>query len=68
MPTPFTVDDLLPLIAKLSSEERQRLLRLAFPQGSTDAGADAAQPVTLGEFGNDDDALAWEAEGWEGFA
>jgi hypothetical protein len=66
MPKPLTADDLLPLIAKLSNEERHRLLRLAFPQGSTDADAYATQPVTPDEFGSDDDPLAWEAEGWEG--
>jgi hypothetical protein len=66
MSNPLTADDLLPLIAKLSNEERHRLLRLAFRQGSTDADAYAAQPVTPDEFGSDDDPLAWEAEGWEG--
>ena len=66
MPKPLTADDLLPLIAKLSSEERDRLLRLASRQGNTDAEAYAAQPATPDEFGSDDDALAWEAEGWEG--
>jgi hypothetical protein len=66
MPKPLTADDLLPLIAQLSSAERHRLLRLAFRQGSTDADAYLAQPVTQDEFGSDDDALAWEAEGWEG--
>jgi hypothetical protein len=66
MPKPLTADDLLPLIAKLSTEERHRLLRLAFRESGTDADAYAAQPVTPDEFGSDDDALAWEAEGWEG--
>jgi hypothetical protein len=66
MPKPLTADDLLPLIAKLSSEERHRLLRLAFRQGTTDADAYAAQPVTPSEFRSDDNALEWEAEGWEG--
>jgi hypothetical protein len=58
--------EVLPLIAKLSREEWHRLLRLAFRQDSTDADAYAAQPVTPDEFGSDDDALAWEPEGWEG--
>lgn len=66
MPKPLTADDLLPLIAKLSSEERHRLLRLAFRQGQTDAEAYAAQPTTPDEFGSEEDALGWEAEGWEG--
>jgi hypothetical protein len=66
MPKPLTADDLLPLIAKLSSEERHRLLRLAFRQGHTDADAYAAEPPTADEFGGDEDALGWDAEGWEG--
>ena len=66
MPKPLTADDLLPLIAKLSSEERHRLLRLAFRQGATDAEAYTAQPVTSDEFGSDDDPLAWDRDGWEG--
>jgi hypothetical protein len=66
MPKPLTADDLLPLIAKLSSEERHRLLRLAFRQGHTDADAYAAQPPTPDEMGSDEDALGWDAEGWEG--
>ena len=66
MPKPLTADDLLPLIAKLSSEERHRLLRLAFRQSATDADTYAAQQVTPDEFGSDEDALAWDADGWEG--
>ena len=66
MPAPLTADDLLPLIAKLSAEERHRLLRLAFRQGNTDAAAYTAQPVKADEFGGDEDPLAWDADGWEG--
>jgi hypothetical protein len=66
MPAPLTADDLLPLIAKLSTEERRRLLQLVFRQGRTDAEAYAAQPVRPDEFSSADDALAWDADGWEG--
>lgn len=66
MPAPLTADDLLPLIAKLSAEERRRLLHLVFRQSRTDAEAYAAQPVQPDEFVSDDEALAWDAEGWEG--
>jgi hypothetical protein len=66
MPAPLTADDLLPLIAKLSTEERRRLLQLASRQGRTDAEAYAAQPVQPDEFTTGDDALAWDADGWEG--
>ena len=57
--------NLLLLIAKLSSEERHRLRRLAFRVGITDAAAYAAQPVGSGEFENEDDALGWGADGWD---
>jgi hypothetical protein len=69
MPTPLTAEDLLPLIAKLSSEERHRLLKLVLRQGGSDGDAYAAHPVTTDEFATDhdgDDPLAWDAEGWEG--
>jgi hypothetical protein len=42
------------------------LLRLVFRQSRTDAAAYAAEPVRQDELGSEDDALAWEAEGWEG--
>jgi hypothetical protein len=58
-------EDLIPLIAKLSREERLRLTRLALSQGLSDAQAYAAQPVGDEEFAADDDPLSWEAEGWE---
>jgi hypothetical protein len=69
MPTPLTAEDLLPLIAKLSSEEKHRLLKLVLRQDRSDSDADAAQPVTRDEFASDadeDDPLAWDADGWEG--
>lgn len=66
MPAPLTADDLLPLIAKLSTEERHRLLQLVFRQGRTDVEAYAAQPVQPDEFTSDVDALSWDADGWEG--
>jgi hypothetical protein len=58
-------DDILPLIAKLSREERRRLFRLALGQGRTDAQAYAAQSPRDDEFFSDEDSLVWEAEGWE---
>lgn len=66
MPAPLTADDLLPLIAKLSAEERRRLLHLVFRQGRTDGDAYASQPVQPDEFSSTDDALAWDADGWDG--
>lgn len=58
-------EDILPLIAKLSREERQRLFRLALGQGRTDEQAYAALPPKDDEFTSDEGHLSWEAEGWD---
>jgi hypothetical protein len=64
MANELKADDILPLIAKLSPEERLRLLRLALGQGKTDARAYALQPPRDDEFSSDEDGLSWEADGW----
>ena len=69
MTGPLRVEDLLPLIAVLPREQRIRLVRLvlaAAPPGERDAYA--ALSVHDGEFGSEEDGLAWEAEGWDGLA
>ena len=65
MANELKADDILPLIARLSVDERRRLFRLALGQGKTDAQTYAAQPPRDDEFSSDEDSLAWEAEGWE---
>lgn len=69
MPRPLTADDLLPMIAKLSTEERRRLLHHLVPRPAkgTDAEMIGAQPARSEELTNDCDALAWDAGGWENF-
>ncbi len=64
MGEPLTVDELLPLVARLSPKERVRLFRLV---GAAAGDADTCQaaPPTAEEFASDEDALAWDAEGWE---
>ena len=64
MSQPLTADDLLPLIAKLSSAERRRLFRLIQKVGN-DGEAYRAGPPAEGEFSSDEDTLAWDADGWE---
>jgi hypothetical protein len=64
MSQPLTADDLLPLIAKLSSAERRKLFRLIQKAGS-DVEAYRAVPPAEGEFSSDEDTLAWDADGWE---
>jgi hypothetical protein len=65
MPKPLTADDIVPLVTHLTLPERARLIRLigAWPEG--DAAAYRSLPPRSDEFSNDDEHLAWDAEGWE---
>ncbi len=66
MPKPLTADDIIPLVASLTLQERVRLLRLiALPQGA-DAPVYQSVPPSRDEFSADEEPLAWDAEGWEG--
>ena len=66
MPKPLTADDIIPLVASLTPQERVRLLRLiALPQGA-DAPVYRPVPPSRDEFSADEEPLAWDAEGWEG--
>jgi len=64
-----TAEDLWPLVQKLSHDEQVRLAKLALRAASRGPEADAeaydTAPPAPDEFSSDDDALAWEAEGWE---
>jgi hypothetical protein len=61
-----TVDDILPLVANLTPQERVRLLRLITSRPGTDAAAAyGATPPGDDEFSTDEERLAWEADGWE---
>jgi len=64
MSQPLTADDLLPLIAKLSSAERRKLFRLIQKVGS-DVEAYRAVPPAQDEFSSDEGTLAWDGDGWE---
>jgi hypothetical protein len=65
VPRILTAEDIVPLIASLSDEERLRLLRwIASPHGA-DAAAYRIAPPAREEFSTADDPLAWEADGWE---
>jgi hypothetical protein len=58
-------DDILPLVASLTPEERVRLLRLmTSPQGE-DASVYRSVPPSPDEFSADEDPLACDAAGWE---
>jgi hypothetical protein len=64
----MTVDDILPLVASLTAQERARLLKLMSSRSSSDpATAYGTVPPGDDEFSTDEEPLAWEAEGWEKF-
>lgn len=66
----LTARDLLPLIRKLTHDEQVRLARLALSAAAAagdDAAAYRARPEGEAEFSAEDDALAWESEGWDDF-
>jgi hypothetical protein len=63
--------DLWPLLLKLPHAERIRLARLALRAAATDhddAASYANAAPSAEEFGSDEEPLAWEGEGWEGFS
>ena len=63
----LTADDILPLVASLTPQERVRLLRLiALPQDA-DASVYRSVPPSRDEFSADEEPLAWDPEGWEGY-
>jgi len=64
----LTADDILPLIARLPIQERERLFHLILEApASDDAIAYATLPPSPDEFSADEESMAWEAEGWEEF-
>jgi hypothetical protein len=64
MPKPLTADEILPLVACLSPQERARLLRLIAGSPSPNE-AYRLRPPSTDEFSSDEEQLGWEAEGWE---
>jgi hypothetical protein len=66
MGKPLTADDVLPIVASLTPQEKARLLRVISARSSESAAAAyAAAPVSSDELSSDVDPLAWDGEGWE---
>lgn len=66
MAKPLTADDILPLVACLTPQERLRLVRLiSVRRGAGDGDAYRALPPSHEEFSSDEEPLSWDAEGWE---
>lgn len=69
MVDPVTTDDVLPLIARMATQERAKLFRAIATTARSREEAEIyrAMPTGQDEFSQDDEGLAWEAEGWEAF-
>jgi hypothetical protein len=68
----ITAEDLLPLVTKLSRDERLRLSRLAILLGGGDAATDDAAIYRAAPSGPDEfiqvadsDPLEWDSAGWD---
>jgi hypothetical protein len=61
----LTADDILPLVASLTPQERVRLLRLIALSQGADERVYRSVPPTRDEFSADEEPLAWDANGWE---
>jgi len=61
----LTAEDILPLVAALTPDERERLLHLIASPKRGDQAVYALKPPRCDEFSSDDELLAWEAEDWE---
>lgn len=77
MSNSLKASDLLPLVRRLPPSERALLAKMLDASHASDGDAahandgDAtrydAHATEPDEFGSDDDALAWDADGWEEF-
>ena len=65
MSQPLTANDLLPLVARLTPGERERLAHLIGATSERDAAIYATAPIRQDEFATGDESLGWDAEGWE---
>ena len=61
----LTADDILPLVASLTPQERVRLLHLIASSQGEDAAVYRSAPPSRDEFAADEEPLAWEGGGWE---
>jgi hypothetical protein len=68
MSQPLTANDLLPLVARLEPQERQRLVQLITETSERDASIYRITPPAQVEFSDDEASLGWDADGWEAFA
>ncbi len=65
VPGQLTADDIIPLIAALTPQERARLLRLIAEPRTGDASIYQAIPPASQEFSAGGEPLAWESDDWE---
>ena len=65
MTPPLTAEDLAPLVASLTPQERVRFFRLVTRPNHRDAAAYESAPPASDEFSVEDEPLAWDSDGWE---
>ena len=65
MTPPLTAEDIAPLIASLTPQERVRLFRLVTLPNHRDAAAYESAPPAKDEILVEDEPLAWDSDGWE---
>lgn len=63
----LTVNDLLPLVARLATQERRRLIQVIAATEERDASIYRANPPHPTEFLSNEASLGWDADGWEQF-
>ena len=68
IPSHLTADDIVPLIAALTPQERTRLLCLIVRPHTDNASAYQAMPPSDDEFSSDEEPLAWDGQDWENVA
>jgi hypothetical protein len=68
MPSQLTVEDIVPLVAALTPQERLRLLRLMVGHSNDDGLLYKTIPTAPDEFSSEGDPLDWDSEGWENLA
>ena len=61
----LTAEDILPLVASLTPQERVRLLRLITLPPGADVAVYRSVPPTADEFSTDEYLLAWDPDAWE---
>ena len=67
LPRLLTADGIVPPVASLTDSQRIKLLKRIASLRGKDASAYMTEPPTRDDFSGDEEPLAWEADGSDGF-